>query len=242
MLHIKQTDGTELLDTTAKDRRVNGKSTFDYMKAKQVGGFGTIEISVDQTKEVTSMEDFWNLVVFLGREFVASKVSSLTSGSQDNTNRKIAYFGVGSGGADTEDSSVRFGPTLDDEDLRDPKKFSDSEINTSSNGYLYMKDGYLKKIDSDSAIIESETHEYTNADGDTVSEDRLTVVHYTLTVEQDEMLDDTFTFNEAGLYTIEYDDDGNPKDGTEQLFARLTSSNKDKEREDSIKIEWFILT
>ncbi len=235
---IKQLDGTPLSDKS--NRNVNGVNNSFYMKDKSIGGFGEIKVISHDSNE--SIDKFWNLVVFLGREFVASKVSNLLSGTEDNSNRKIAYFGVGSGGADASDSSIRFGPTLDDTDMHDPKKFVDSGINQSSNDYLYMKDGYLKRITSDNAKIETESHEYVNQNGDTVTEDKKTVVHYTIKIEKDEMLEDTFRFNEAGLYTIDFDSSGNPIDGTDKLFARLTTSNKEKERTESILIEWYVLT
>ena len=55
------------------------------------------------------------------------------------------------------------------------------------------------------------------------------------------MLEETFIFNEAGLYTMDYDGSGNPINGSEKLFARLTTSNKEKERNEAILIEWYVL-
>jgi len=221
-----------------RNRRViSNVDNSQYMDDKTVGGFGRISIVGNSD----TLDDFWNLVVFEGREFIASKVSNLESAGVNNNNRKIAYFGVGSGGADKSDSSVRFGPTLDDTDLREPKKFTDSGINTSDNDYLYMKDGYLKKMELVNSLIESESHEYVNKDGDTVTDDRNTVVHYTIKIEKDEMLEETFIFNEAGLYTMDYNDDGTPIVGSDKLFARLTTSNKEKERNEAILIEWYVL-
>jgi len=235
-MRLIQTDKNAVTDGKQK-RIISNVDNSEYMLDKSIGGFGRISI-VDNPN---SIDDFWNLVVFEGREFIASKVSNLESAGIDNSSRRIAYFGVGSGGADKSDSSVRYGPTLDDTDLREPKRFTDSGINTSDNGYKYMKDGFLKKLDKENSKIEAESHEYVNKDGDTVTDDRNTVVHYTIKIEKEEMLEETFVFNEAGLYTMDYDGEGNPINGSEKLFARLTTSNKEKERNEAILIEWYVL-
>ncbi len=137
-----------------------------------------------------------------------------------------------------------------------------------STRYQYINNGKLKKIQSDlgGAIeIVKESHNIL-INGSEVTIDAMTTIKYTLIVRKDELYKKStqsgpFAFNEAALYAVEYEDgvvstDGlkysipASTDGTElarysprvKCFARFTALTKWLEEQDSLKIEWYILT
>ena len=241
--------------------------------AKPVRGFAVIS---DSNGNVI---DTPNLVLLSGREFLAQKladmgsISLLPSSSDDLTKFKIRYFGVGSGGADTADQPNKIGPFDNDLDLKNPGKFADVSSDTDttpilSSRYQYLHNGYLKKIQSDSGgsiEIVKENHNII-INGAEIEVDAYTTIKYTMIVRADELYKENdengpFAFNEAALYSVEYEDDvlstnGNKysipatTDNNSELsryqarkrcFARFTTLTKWLEVNDSLKIEWYIL-
>jgi len=189
------------------------------------------------------LADEENLVVLTGREFLAQKLSSLTPNSvYDLRQHEIRYFGIGSGGAS---GLVASDPQDTDVDLASPIKFSETGISTSSNNYRYISNGYLKRIQtvgddiSGSIQIVEETHEVNTSTG-LITVDKFTTIKFTLIIEETEPVNKPFTFNEAGLYAVKYDDNGNPTDDT-ILVARFTTIDKNLGYSDGLKIEWSIL-
>ena len=197
-----------------------------------------------KTGELLADEE--NLVVLTGREFMAQKISSLTNPSQDLRNYEIRYFGVGKGGTDGATNAVD--PQDNDEELANPVKIapSSSDVSTSSNNYRYISDGYLKRIlstpDDASGDIQIvlENHEINTSDGDTITVQKYTTIKFTLILEENEPASKPFTFNEAGLYAVKYDSDGNPTDD-KILVARFTTIDKNLGPTDGLRIEWSIL-
>ncbi|RLA81932.1 MAG: hypothetical protein DRG78_08380 [Epsilonproteobacteria bacterium] len=219
-----------------------------------------------------------NLVLLGGREFIAQKIadissiSSMPSSTDDLSKFKIRYFGVGTGGADTADTPNKIGPFDNDLDLIAPGKFADISYDTDdtpilSSRYQYIHDGKLKKIQSDnggSIEILPENHNIT-INGEEIAVDAYTTIKYTMVINSQELYKESdengpFSFNEAALYTVEYEDNvqstnGNSynipatTDGSElsrysarhRAFARFTTLTKWLEVKDSLKIEWFIL-
>jgi len=218
---------------------------FGASNDKSVRGF----VIVENEKGVRKGE---NLVVLGGREFLASKLVNLESPAAANLPKyEIRYFGIGKGGASDDGSgnlTVKNGPYANDTDLYDPLQISQAN---SADGVTYVDNGYLKYILADSdlgsgIVFESETHTVETADG-TVDVDAYTIIKFTMFIREDEMTDQKpFEFNEAGLWAVEYDADGNlivNSDGTvnKRLFAHFTTSSKFIEATDQLKIEWYIL-
>ena len=90
-----------------------------------------------------------NLVVYDGREYVASKIFDLG----DFTNYKITHFGIGSGGT-SSDGVTLLGAQDSDTDLYKP-------LTLNSNDSSYLRNGILKPINSKELIIDDNTNKYT---------------------------------------------------------------------------------
>ena len=185
-----------------------------------------------------------NLVVLKGREFLAQKMSGLTAGGVDYSNYEIRYFGVGSGAIETADGVQD--PNDDDTSLAQAIKFSTTGINTSSNDYRYINDGYFKRILStandvsgDIQILQ-EAHEINNSDGSTTTVNAYTEIKFTLIIEKDELVGKPVNFNEAALYAVKYDSDGNPTNDY-VMVAKFTTTTKSLGPNDGLRIEWSIL-
>jgi hypothetical protein len=197
-----------------------------------------------KTGELLADEE--NLVVLTGREFMAQKVSSLSNPSKDLRNYEIRYFGVGDGGTDGATNAVD--PQDNDEDLASPVIIapSSSQVNTSANDYRYVANGYLKRIlstvndPSGDIQIVLEDHEINTSDGSTTTVQKYTTIKFTLILEENEPANKPFTFNEAGLYAVKYDSDGNPTDD-KILVARFTTIDKNLGPTDGLRIEWSVL-
>jgi len=193
-----------------------------------------------KTGELLADEE--NLVVLNGREFMAQKIANLANPSQDLRNYEIRYFGIGSGGAEGTNAED---PQDNDSDLAQPAKFSTTGISTSSNDYRYIADGYLKRImstakDASGSIqIVLEEHEVNTSSGQ-ITIEKYTAIKFTLIIEENEPAIKPFTFNEAGLYAVEYDSDGKPTNN-KILVARFTTIDKNLGPNDGLKIEWSIL-
>jgi len=185
-----------------------------------------------------------NLVVLKGREFLAQKMSGLTAGGVDYSNYQIRYFGVGSGAIETSDGVQD--PNDDDESLNSPIKFSTNGINTSSNDYRYINNGYFKRIlstandTSGNIQIIQEAHEINASDGSTRTVNAYTEIKFTLIIEKDELVGKPVNFNEAALYAVKFDSDGKPTND-HIMVAKFTTTTKSLGPNDGLRIEWSIL-
>ena len=184
------------------------------------------------------LADEENLVVLDGREFLAQKFINKPNPSVDLRPYEIRYFGIGSGGAS---GTVTSDPQDTDSDLATPAKFSTEGINTSANDYKYIDNGYLKKIESDGGSIDIvlETLEVNTATNQTEVQ-KYTTIKFTLYVLENEPAQKPFTFNEAGLYAVKFDENGKPTND-KILVARFTTQDKNLGPTDGIIIEWSIL-
>jgi hypothetical protein len=251
MLHIENYVDEKIL--TPKDMGKIDQETIDKHYAKPVRGYVVIEDSKG------NVIDTPNLVLLQGREFLAQMIARVAASDNKNyLNYKIAYFGVGSGGADTAATPSKIGPYDNDEGLKDMKQIASPD--TSDKTYTYLNDGYLKRITADDGNIEliSEDHTFTiNNESETVS--AYTTIKYTMFIRADEMLkinNSSFAFNEAGLFAVQYD--SNPTlshiparsnvdielsryNPNKLCFARFTTQTKWIEPNDSLKITWYIL-
>ncbi len=218
---------------------------FGTSNNKPVKGFVVVENSKGERRGE-------NLVVLTGREFLASKMLNIDSPAAANLSKyEIRYFGIGKGGASDDGSgnlTVKNGPYANDTDLYDPLKISSGN---SADGITYVDNGYLKYISADASLgagitFEPEIHEV-ETDSGTVDVSAYTVVKFTMFIREDEMTNQKpFEFNEAALWAVEYDDNGDivvNGDGTvnKRLFAHFTTASKFIEDTDQLKIEWYIL-
>ena len=194
-----------------------------------------------------------NLVVLKGREFLAEKFADLDNTATPNyLNYKIRYFGIGSGGAEDDangDPVVKRGPFANDVDLFEPKRF---QAGNSPDGHTYVDNGYLKEIIADASQgagieILQDTHTITTESGQ-IDVQAYTTIKFTMFINGDEppATERPFEFNEAGLWAVEYDTNGNViinGDGTvnKVLIAHFTTTSKFIEGTESVKIEWYIL-
>jgi len=227
--------------------------TFNKHYNKPVRGFAIVENSNGD------IIDTPNLVLLQGREFLTQQLAK-TFGVQDKNylNYKVAYFGVGSGGADTGSVPSKIGPFDDNTDLGSPRKIYD--VDTNDTNYNYINGGYLKKITADGGSVEVilEDHSF-SVNGKTVDVQAYTTIKYTMIIRADETLKtngSSFAFNEAALYAVQFDGDPTKshlparRDSEDELtrfdplnlcFARFTTLTKFIEPADSFKITWYIL-
>ena len=95
------------------------------------------------------MERGKNLVVYDGREYVASKIFDLGN----FTNYQITHFGIGGGGT-SSDGVTLLGANDNDTDLYKPYVLNSQDSS-------YLRDGILKPINSKELIIDDNTNKYT---------------------------------------------------------------------------------
>ena len=94
----------------------------------------------------------YNLVVYNGREYIASKVFN----KGNYTNWNITHFGIGKGGTASNDPTTKIGPEDSDTYLYDA-------ITLNKNGDGYLNNGQLKPINSNniSILVDGNTNHYT---------------------------------------------------------------------------------
>jgi len=196
-----------------------------------------------------------NLVVLLGREFLAQQISGkILNNPNDYSNYKITHFGVGDGGTTGGTPPVTVGPFDNDLDLENRVKIGDPVFvdpgDPTINPQNYMDNGFLKKIESADVtntipegeiVIMSEEHTINTNSGGQITVGAYTAVRYTMYLQATEPQNKPFRFNEAGLYAVEYEVDGVTPTGNYILFARFTTLDKYLEDADGIMIEWYVL-
>ena len=251
MLHIENYVDTKIL--TPKDMGKVDSETINKHYAKPVRGYVFIEDSAG------NVIDTPNLVLLQGREFLAQMIARIApSDAKNYLHYKVAYFGVGSGGADTAATPSKIGPYDNDTSLGERRQIASP--NTVDPEYTYLDGGYLKKITADEGRVEliTEDHTFTiNNESKTVQ--AYTTIKYTMYIRADEMLklnNTSFAFNEAGLFAVQYDSNptlsGIPARSNVDIeasrytpnkicFARFTTQTKWIEPNDSLKITWYIL-
>ncbi len=183
-----------------------------------------------------------NLVVLVGREFLAQKLMSMAVGvGNDLVNHEIRYFGIGSGGTLGGATPSTIGPFDTDLNLSVPTKFTavGGDINSSANNYQYIDQGYLKRIESDGSIAIIQEEHTVNTESGNVTIQKYTSVKFTLKIDIHEPATKPFKFNEAGLYAVEMNA-GVPSN-EKILFARFTTLDKYLDTNDGIIIEWHVL-
>ncbi len=193
-----------------------------------------------------------NLVVLLGREYLAQLLAGTQGNNPDNLLQyKISHFGVGDQnptGISPPPTTV--GPFDDDVDLANRVKINNVSSTFPSK---YIDDGKLKQIISDGEIsVVSEEHTINTTSGGQKVVDAYTAVRYRMYLQPNEPIVKPFRFNEAGLYAVKHRLDSgtgqwvpatDPSTGDYiyTLFARFTTLDKNLDAGDGIMIEWYIL-
>lgn len=220
-----------------------------------------------------------NLVVLKGREYLAQLVANMAPvgashcGSQtpigatptacDYGKYIITHFAVGTGGTNGDCPPVANGPYDNDIGLAEPRELF--PVTGEESAYLRIVDGgppVLKDITHSGGSIEVTSEQHTinlDLNGGEVVE-AYTAIRYTMYINPGESTQDPnggpnsfpFRFNEAGLYAVKQDSNGNALDENDAiitddraakhlLFARFTTLDKYLEEADGIMIEWYIL-
>jgi hypothetical protein len=189
---------------------IRRKDTIGTIKKKTAIGIVEIRDGNGNLLERTN-----NLVVYDGREFIASKVFN----RGDYVDWNITHFGVGKGGTADNQPTTQIGPEDNDTGLYDPHT-----LNKSSDKYL--DDGKLKPIGDENIYLEQDP----NTDS-----------HYTrirIELEIDPALEPDLAtpakINEAGLFYTN-------SNGKFKLFAHVTFDDKYIGKNDKLHITWYIL-
>lgn len=197
-----------------------------------------------------------NLVVGLGRQYVAQKIittsltedpsglslTTLPSGCDNLRQYEITHYGFGSGGAiysGPPDDYELTGPSICDESLSRPITF-DVETYLTDPGEVDELDNIHKSIKSVKPInTGNNTYEYSLKEYPTVDPicSYYTQFHFTLFKEEGEFgpleAGESVQVSEAGLY-ITYE-------SSALLFARICFPPKFMEKEAQYGIEWYVL-
>lgn len=210
-----------------------------WEKLKKLSNYGPCGWVV-AIKDKEILIDEPNLIVGIGREFIAQKIigSNLTETGYTVDNyqdHQITHFSVGSGGADTSNNvSTILGPNMKDRNiyqpislgneqyLDDPSNFIDS-VNPELFNYMNSVKPITKKFLEPIRYDESGSY---NAK-----------IKYTCNVPPGEPagLSPGFSvpINEAGLYFT--------NGSNVNLFSHICFSTKGKELESNFTIYWYIL-
>jgi len=210
-------DKTNFNDKLTKEIEIyDGIRTLDYINGIDNNNYkpviGIVEIYDDKKNLIERTN---NLVVYNGREFVASKTFNIGN----YTTWNITHFGVGKGGTSDNDPTTKIGPEDNDTGLYNPLTLNKS--NTS-----YLANGTLKPIDSTNITLEQDPN---------------TSYHYTrikinLTIDptqEPDLLTPT-KINEAALFYTN-------SSGKYRIFAHVTFTDKYIEQNEKLYITWYIL-
>lgn len=164
-----------------------------------------------------------NLIVYPGREWVASRIFNV-----NNTNITpegsyfVGWFGIGTGGAPAGDPFTPENPTLSDDSLDSPLPISE----TNSDYGDYQGDGYYKK-----------QFESIDFEQDEDNNDRWLTAKATFILDTDDA-NWGDPINEAGLFIAENTNAGH--NGPFALFSRITFSSFQKSDTRKITFVWYI--
>ena len=155
-----------------------------------------------------------NLVVYNGREYIASKVFNI--GNYIDWN--ITHFGIGKGGTASNDPTTKVGPNDNDTYLYDA-------ITLNKNGDGYLNNGQLKPIDKNnvSILIDDNTNHYTRVRVDLIIQPAY---------EPD--MPKPCKVNEMALFYTN-------SNGDYRLFSHITFEDLWLNENSMLKVEWNLL-
>lgn len=176
-----------------------------------------------EDRKIDPVEDDENLVVYSGREWVASRLFNV-----NNTNitpeedAYITWFGIGTGGATEGDPFTPLDPQNTDTELIEPVPVSPGNTNYGD----LRTDGYFKK-----------QLEGVDFDVDDSNDNAWLVAKVTLILEgQDGNVADPLS--EAGLFIAKEDTAG--YNGPYTLFSRVTFSSIQKDSTRQLTFIWYV--
>jgi hypothetical protein len=170
-----------------------------------------------------------NLILYLGREWVAQRIMNLNNPSVTPTKDEILYwFGLGDGGVDPADPLDPIAPIITDTDLYSRLMINATDASCSDyhvTGVGYPDTGYYKKY-FDSVEFEQ----------DNLNDDKWLVIKITFTVGVDDA--NGGLISEAGLFSAESDSGGYP--GPFSIFARVTFPTIIKTDDRQLIFRWYL--
>lgn len=204
---------------------VNREVKQDRVKPK--GYVEIYEVGDDGSK--TKLHGRNNLVLYLGREFLAQKLVNKENGLVAPTKDEyIGWFGVGNGGVVPADPFTPLPPDINDQQLGNQVIL----IDTTAVGYTdfhedtepgYDETGYYKKV------IVPEEIEF---EEDDLNDDRYLVIKIAFTVGTEDS--NGKQISEAGLFTAENDN------GPFHLFAKVTYPSIVKTEDRRLLFRWYL--
>jgi len=190
---------------------------------------GKVQIYDKIDNELVKIDDEPNLVLYIGREWLAQRAANETCSGfhNDLKNGYLNWFGIGTNGASPGDILTPLRPTIDQETLLSP-----IVLNASESSYLNLTQGgndyQLKEIGNKSFVK------------DIVNDNRYLIFQAQTTIISTDANGPSgstyYDINEAGLYIG--DETGTPD--TISIFARCTFSTIRKDISREIVFVWNI--
>lgn len=173
--------------------------------------------------KVDPVDDDENLIVYSGREWVASRIFNVdNSNITPSSNGFLYWIGVGTGGAVSGDIFTPESPTNSDTDLDNPIPISADNTDYADERY----DGYYKK-----------PYEAIDFQQDEENDDAWLVVKITVVLTGSDA-NSADPLNEAGIYIAESNSPGFT--GPFTLFSRVTFSSIQKDSTRQLTLVWYI--
>jgi hypothetical protein len=220
-----------------------------HSNKEQIGPLGWVKVFLSKNGKHEKIYDDHNLIVAIGKEFVAQKVFDIYNTDEGTfrenwTNFAVSHFAVGSGGA-TDNSNVveLHAPHISDIGLAIPIRLGDE---------LYLSEP--RKIEK----VDSHIHSYHNAVKPIRSDGsiHLEPVQYENTIGYTKVLStcivppgepsglqegESVQISEAGLYFVDKNTANQNNDGAVRLFSRIAFAPKWLELESALTIFWYVL-
>lgn len=185
---------------------------------------GFVEVyEVNENGEQSQLVGKSNLVVYMGREWLASRAFNTRNLAIDSSNEEAIYWiGIGSGGAEPLNPLIPIPPNNDNTSLN-----SEVMLTTTSSPYYgdLRGGGYYKKV------LDSVTFEQ-----DIANSNKYLIAKVAATIGSGDA--EGSTINEAGLFTAMSGSGG--WNGPFHLFARVTFSSIVKTTERRLIFVWYI--
>jgi hypothetical protein len=163
-----------------------------------------------------------NLIVYLGREWLAQAIVRTNNPNVDSTgNEFISWMGLGTGGVDSADPLNPIAPIITDTDL-----YAEAPLNNSDATYADFRGANYYKKPFDSVAFEQ----------DVLNDDKWLVVRITTTITVGDA--NGYNLSEAGLFTASSSVGGHS--GPFHLFARVTFPSIVKTEDRRLIIVWYL--
>jgi len=163
-----------------------------------------------------------NLVVYLGREYMTSRLVNINNSNITPTRDEfLCWLGLGSGGVDISDPLTPIAPESTDTDLT-----TEIPINATDSTCADFHDGAYYKHPFDSIIFEQDVY----------NSNSWLILKNTIVIGNSDA--NGYNLSEAGLFTAESDAGG--YSGQFSLFARVTFPSLTKSIDRRFTFIWYI--